>query len=79
MGCETSRSADPDNAQISLRRNKKKADKIFGAFTSNVSITENVKKEDQKISSKDLIKIAKIIHPHFFFSGFSEIERSEII
>jgi len=38
-----------------------------------------VKKEDEKISSKDAGKIAKIIHPHFFFSGFSETEKSEII
>lgn len=71
MGCETSRPTDADNTQSSLRRNKKKPDKIIGAVASNAVITENVRKEDETISSKDVGKIAKIIHPHFFFSGFS--------
>jgi hypothetical protein len=40
---------------------------------------ENVIEEERKISDKDQVKIAKIIAPHFFFSSFSENERSEIV
>ncbi len=78
MGCETSRPEDGEAGKInqSLRRNKKKVDKIIGRSSSTMTVTENVVKVEEKLSSKDQSKIAEIITPHFFFSNFSQNERS---
>lgn len=35
--------------------------------------------DEEKISSKDQAKIVQIVASHFFFSSFSETERTEII
>ncbi len=81
MGCETSRpdAQETNKNKNQLRRNKKKADKIMGRYSACQTIMENVTQEEQKIVDKDQAKIAKIIAPHFFFSGFSENERTQII
>lgn len=51
----------------------------MGRYSTCNTIMENVIEEERKISDKDQVKIAKIIAPHFFFSSFSENERSEIV
>lgn len=48
----------------------------MGRYSACQTIMENVTQEEQKIIDKDQAKIAKIITPHFFFSGFSENERT---
>lgn len=47
MGCETSRQGEGelDKNNQSLRRNKKKADKIIGRVSGTATISENVVKQ----------------------------------
>lgn len=44
MGCENSKmqGAPPLNEYKSLRKNKKKVDKVIGKYTENQTISENV-------------------------------------
>lgn len=81
MGCDYSRqeAGELHKNNRSLRRNNKKADKIIGRYSENPTISENVVLDEEKISSKDQAKIMQIVASHFFFSSFSETERTEII